>query len=86
MVSKEQRRLRIATPGPANIGASLLRTPILIVAGQSILRLLECTGMREGEALALKATDGDWDGKRTKTSRPRTLEWADPAGMPILCR
>jgi integrase len=51
----------------------------------SVLRLLDQSGMREGEAVALEAADVDWDGRlirliKTKTSRPRTLEWATPAG------
>lgn len=51
----------------------------------NVLRLLEQTGMREGEAVALEAADVDWTGHqirlmRTKTNRPRTLEWETPGG------
>jgi integrase/recombinase XerD len=50
-----------------------------------ILRLLAETGMRENEAVTLEASDIDWDAKqirltRTKTNRPRTLDWKTPGG------
>jgi integrase len=51
----------------------------------SILRLLEQTGMREMEAVTLSASDVDRSSKqirliRTKTNRPRTLDWRTPGG------
>jgi integrase/recombinase XerD len=77
-----ERRDPITPPAAEMVEKMIAAAP----AGMaSILRLLERTGMREGEAVALEATDIDWIGHqirltRTKTSRPRTLEWATPAG------
>jgi integrase/recombinase XerD len=50
-----------------------------------VLRLLDQTGMRENEAVALTSSDVDRDRRqimliRTKTSRPRTLDWVTPGG------
>jgi integrase/recombinase XerD len=47
---------------------------------KAILRLLEQTGMRENEAVTLEALDVSWQTQpirltRTKTGRPRTLDW-----------
>jgi integrase/recombinase XerD len=51
----------------------------------AVLRLLDQSGMREGEAVALEASDVSWEARqtrltRTKTNRPRTLEWLTPGG------
>jgi integrase/recombinase XerD len=50
-----------------------------------ILRLLNETGMRENEAVSLERTDVSWETHqirliRTKTNRPRTIEWKTPGG------
>jgi integrase/recombinase XerD len=77
-----ERRDPIIPPTPDMVEKLIAAAPPGMA---SILRLLACTGMREGEAVALEATDIDWVGRqirltRTKTSRPRTLEWATPGG------
>jgi integrase/recombinase XerD len=77
-----ERRDPITPPSPEMVEKMIAAAPPGMA---SILRLLERTGMREGEAVALEATDVDWTGKqirltRTKTNRPRTLEWTTPGG------
>jgi len=83
-----ERRDPITPPSPEMVEKMIAAAPPGMA---SILRLLERTGMREGEAVALEATDVDWAGHqirltRTKTSRPRTLEWETPGGdaRPVL--
>lgn len=77
-----ERRDPITPPTPEMVEKLIAAAPPGMA---SILRLLERTGMREGEAVALEAADIDWVGHqirltRTKTNRPRTLEWATPGG------
>ena len=50
-----------------------------------VLRLLDQTGMRENEAVMLRASDVNHERKqimllRTKTNRPRIIDWATPGG------
>jgi len=52
---------------------------------RALLMLLWQTGMREAEAVNLRAEDVDWERRtitltRTKTSRSRTIEWRTPGG------
>ena len=77
-----ERRDPISPPADADVEK-------LIAASRpgvaSILRLLEQTGMREMEAVTLSASDIDRSSKqirliRTKTNRPRTLDWRTPGG------
>lgn len=51
----------------------------------NVLRLLDATGMRENEAVILRASDVDHERKqimllRTKTNRPRIIDWITPGG------
>jgi integrase len=77
-----ERRDPISPPRREEIDAVINAAPEGMAA---ILRLLEQTGMRENEAVTLEARDVDWNAHkitltRTKTSRPRTLDWRTPGG------
>lgn len=77
-----ERRDPIMPPSPGMLETVLAAAPPGIAA---ILRLLDQTGMRENEAVTLDAGDIDWSGRqlrliRTKTNRPRTLDWQTPGG------
>lgn len=77
-----ERREPITPPDAAMVEKLIGAAP----AGMAdVLRLLAETGMRENEAVTLEATDIDWDARqirltRTKTNRPRTLDWKTPGG------
>lgn len=77
-----ERREPIHPPRPEDFERVMTAVP---EAMAKVLRLLDQTGMRENEAVALTADDVDWERHkitllRTKTSRPRTLDWATPGG------
>lgn len=77
-----ERREPITPPTPEMVEKMIAAAPPGMA---QTLRLLEQTGMREGEAVTLEASDIDWASRhirltRTKTSRPRTLEWVTPGG------
>ena len=77
-----ERRDPISPPADADVEKLIAASPPGVA---SILRLLEQTGMREMEAVTLSASDIDRSSKqirliRTKTNRPRTLDWRTPGG------
>jgi integrase len=77
-----ERREPIEPPGEDDFQRVLAAVP---EAMAKVLRLLDQTGMRENEAVVLTASDVNKERKqitllRTKTSRPRTLDWKTPAG------
>jgi len=77
-----ERRDAIVPPDPSMIEKLIAAAPPGMAA---VLRLLEQTGMRENEAVSLEASDIDRNRRqimlvRTKTNRPRTLEWRTPGG------
>jgi integrase/recombinase XerD len=77
-----ERRDPISPPSDDDVEKLIAASPPGVA---SILRLLEQTGMREMEAVTLTASDVDRSGKqirliRTKTNRPRTLDWRTPGG------
>ncbi|MGG5812570.1 tyrosine-type recombinase/integrase [Falsiroseomonas sp. CW058] len=77
-----ERRSPIRPPDRSSFELVLAEAPAA-VAG--ILRLLDQTGMREGEAVNLDAGDIDRSLGQitllvTKTSRPRTIDWRTPGG------
>lgn len=80
-IAKEQRRV-LHVPGPDEIEAVLNEAPPNIVP---ILRLLLETGAREQEIVSLEWSQVDALRRqitliRTKTSRPRVLNWETPGG------
>jgi len=77
-----ERRDPISPPSDIDVEKLIAASPPGVV---SILRLLEQTGMREAEAVTLSASDVDKAMRqirllRTKTNRPRTLDWKTPGG------
>ena len=77
-----ERRDPITPPGKDDYDRVLGAVPDAMA---KVLRLLDQTGMRENEAVALTSSDVDRERRqimltRTKTSRPRTLDWATPGG------
>lgn len=77
-----ERREPITPPTSEMVEKLIAASPPGMAAA---LRLLDQTGMRETEAAMLEASDIDWPGRqirlvRTKTNRPRTLDWRTPAG------
>lgn len=77
-----ERRDPIDPPQETAVAAVLLSVPPGIAA---VLRLLHATGMRENEAVTLTGEDVLWDRqqialRKTKTNRPRTIDWRTPAG------
>lgn len=83
-----ERREPITPPADEDVAKLIAAVSPGIAA---VLRLLDQTGMRENEAVTLSAADLDRSGRqirltRTKTSRPRTLDWTTPGGdaTPIL--
>ena len=77
-----ERRDPISPPADDDVEKLIAASPPGVA---SILRLLEQTGMREMEAVTLAASDVDRSSKqirliRTKTNRPRTLDWRTPGG------
>src|SRR6185437_546348 len=77
-----ERREPIEPPQDAAVAAVLLSVPPGIAA---VLRLLHATGMRENEAVTLTGEDILWERRqialrKTKTNRPRTIDWRTPAG------
>jgi hypothetical protein len=77
-----ERRDPISPPADDDVETLIAASPPGVAR---ILRLLEQTGMRENEAVTLAASDVDRGGKqirliRTKTNRPRTLDWRTPGG------
>lgn len=77
-----ERREPIEPPSQADYELVLAAVP---EAMAKVLRLLNETGMREAEAVSLTASDVNSDRKqitllRTKTSRPRILDWVTPGG------
>jgi integrase len=84
-------RQKVATlviPTDAELDTVLKACPIGM---RPVLRLLDQTGMRENEAVTLAASDVDWVARqiklsKTKTNRPRALNWTTPGGdaAPVL--
>lgn len=77
-----ERRDPIRPPADEDVATVIAAAPPGMAR---ILRLLSQTGMRENEAVTLARGDVDWPGcrirlLRTKTNRPRTLEWRTPGG------
>jgi integrase len=77
-----ERRDPIQPPSQAAFATVLAAAPPAMAA---ILRLLDATGMREAEAANLAGDDVLWARQqialtRTKTNRPRTLDWHTPGG------
>lgn len=77
-----ERREPITPPSKEDYDRVLNAVP---EAMAKVLRLLDQTGMRENEAVALTSSDVDRERRqimliRTKTSRPRTLDWVTPGG------
>ena len=78
-----ERRDPIQPPDQASFERILSAVPAPMA---HILRLLDQTGMRENEAVTLSTSNVDKKIRqritllRTKTNRPRTLEWKTPAG------
>ena len=77
-----ERRDPIQPPDPRDVATVIAAAP---PAMAKILRLLDQTGMRANEAVTLAAEDVKFERKqitlmRTKTSRPRTITFATPAG------
>jgi integrase/recombinase XerD len=77
-----ERRDPISPPADEDVEKFIAASPPGVA---SVLRLLEQTGMRENEAVTLTASDLDRDGRvirlmRTKTNRPRMLDWRTPGG------
>jgi integrase/recombinase XerD len=80
-IIKEQRRT-LTLPTDDEIDYALKLAPPHMAR---LLRFLALTGMRENEAVTLEAKDVDWTARtitlvRTKSSRPRALNWKTPAG------
>lgn len=78
----EEKRRTIILPTDADIEYALAVAPSPMVP---LLRFLAETGMREMEAVTLEPKDIDWTGRkitlvRTKSSRPRALQWATRGG------
>lgn len=78
----KERKRTIELPTDADIAFVLALAP---PAMRAIVRLLAETGMRENEAVTLERRDVDWGARRitlvrTKSSRPRALQWATPGG------
>lgn len=72
----------IQPPTEAQLEAVLRLAPPSMAA---VLRLLNATGMRENEAVTLERSDVDWSNERitllrTKTNRPRAINWRSPGG------
>jgi len=75
-----ERRNPISPPADDDVEKLIAASPPGVA---SILRLLEQTGMRENEAVTLAAAevcDRQIRLIRTKTNRPRTLDWRTPGG------
>jgi integrase len=77
-----ERREPIEPPSQEDYERVLAAVP---EAMAKVLRLLDQTGMRENEAVALTVADVNFDRRQitllhTKTSRPRTLDWVTPGG------
>lgn len=77
-----EKREPIEAPAREDIERVISAAPPGMAA---ILRLLDQTGMREAEAVSLDAREVDWPGHkialtRTKTNRPRTIDWETPGG------
>lgn len=77
-----ERRDPISPPADADVAKMVAAAP---EGMQRILNLLDQTGMRENEAVTLEAIDLDRTTKqirltRTKTNRPRTIDWSTPGG------
>lgn len=77
-----ERRDPISPPEPAMVEKLIAACPPGMAGA---LKLLAETGMRETEAALLEGSDIDWMGRqirliRTKTNRPRTLDWHTPGG------
>ena len=75
-----ERRDPISPPADDDVEKLIAASPPGVA---SILRLLEQTGMREMEAVTLAAAevcDRQIRLIRTKTNRPRTLDWRTPGG------
>jgi integrase len=77
-----ERRDPISPPADDDVAKLIAAAPPGMAA---ILRLLDQTGMRENEAVTLEAADLDCQARqirllRTKTNRPRTLDWRTPGG------
>jgi integrase/recombinase XerD len=75
-----ERRDPISPPSDDDVEKLIAASPPGVA---SILRLLEQTGMREMEAVTLAAAevcDRQIRLIRTKTNRPRTLDWRTPGG------
>lgn len=80
-IIKEQKRT-ITLPSDADVAWLMDRAPAGMVAP---LRLLAETGMRENEAVTLEATNINHTSRtitlvKTKSSRPRRLNWQTPGG------
>ncbi len=80
-IIKERRRtLTLPTDDEIEFVLALAPKPMVV-----LLRFLAETGMRENEAVTLEPKDIDISGRkitlvRTKSSRPRTLNWKTPGG------
>lgn len=75
-----ERRDPISPPADDDVEKLIAASPPGVA---SILRLLEQTGMRKNEAVTLAAAevcDRQIRLIRTKTNRPRTLDWRTPGG------
>lgn len=77
-----ERRDPIVPPTREELEHVLAHAPPGMAA---ILRLLDQTGMREAEAVTLERHEVEWQRRqitltRTKTDRPRTLDWRTPGG------
>lgn len=77
-----ERREPIKPPAPEMVTRFIERCPPGMA---SIIKLLDQTGMRENEAVTLTSSDVDFKVKqinlmKTKTNRPRTLDWETPGG------
>lgn len=83
-----ERRDPVSPPADADVAKMVAAAP---EGMRRVLALLDQTGMRENEAVTLEATDIDQAARqirltRTKTNRPRTIDWRTPGGdaTPIL--
>jgi integrase len=80
IIRERSRPLHI--PTDAEVDALIAAAPEPMA---TILRLLDQTGMREAEAVALERRAVDWTGQHimlvhTKTGQPRRLNWRTPGG------
>lgn len=80
IIKERKRTLILPTDGDIAFALAIAPPPMV-----PLLRFLAETGMREMEAVSLEAKDVDWPGRkitlvRTKSSRPRALNWKTHGG------